>query len=163
VGIVMPAIYVALQQAAPVPIAAGTSGSNVPSHETRMLARMIKHPSGERPREVTRAVIGGSLRGGLVPSATVDELVFGSTTFGEGTPQAGALQGAGLVLTRAMSAGGPLLRVRAALGALGARHLRRSQRAVPRSAAGRHGLLRIGSEILAYDTVDVSTGTGHAC
>jgi hypothetical protein len=151
--------YVALQEPLPTLIAAGTlNPTSTPEMETRMIARLTLHPSGERPREVDRAVIGGSLRGGQVPSAVVDEIVFGSTNFAENTVQKEALQGASLVMVEALPQGAQSFHVlpQTVRGARGlytdAGHNFLSD--LPKDA----GLLRIGSEIVAYDALDPSGG-----
>ncbi|MBI5433453.1 MAG: hypothetical protein HZA52_11545 [Planctomycetes bacterium] len=151
-------IHVALQRAAPVPVAAGTMAQNPPGFETRLWSRLVMHPSGERPREVDRVAVGGSIRGGLVPSATVDELVFGTTKFGQGTTQGNALFGANLVLTRAFS--------EAQLDFQLAPRAVRAARGVWSDPAAYFldqlpkdcGLLKLGGEILAYDTYDRVSG-----
>jgi hypothetical protein len=157
-GFPQPAIYVALQRAAPVPIAAGTVAKNVPGFETRLWSRLVMYPSGERPREIQRAVIGGSLRGGLVPSATVDEFVFGSTQVGGGTTQGNALVGASLVPSRALDEASLDLRVapKAVRSARGVWYDPNAQflEQLPKDC----GLLRLGDEIVAYDHYDAVTG-----
>lgn len=152
------AIYVALQAAAPVPIAGGAIGQNTPDFETRAWARLVMHPSGERPREVDRVVVGGSIRGGLVPSATVDELVFGSTRFGQGTTQGSALYGSNLLVSRAFGESEADFEVapravRSARGVWGDPSLEFLDQ-LPEDC----GLLKIGSEILAYDRYDQVSG-----
>ncbi|MCE9593068.1 MAG: hypothetical protein K8S98_02645 [Planctomycetes bacterium] len=160
-GFNLQAIYVALQRAAQVPIASGTTAANTPGFETRLWSRLTMHPSGERPREIDRAIVGGSIRGGLVPSATVDEIVFGTTKVGQGTTQGNALFGANLVLERALS------------------ESQMDFQFVPRSVRSARGvwsdpsayfldqlpkdcgLLKIGTEIVAYDSYDTITGGGQ--
>ncbi len=157
-GFVTQAIYVALQSPAQVPVAGGTVGTNVPVFESRSWSRLVMHPSGERPREVDRVVVGGSIRGGLVPSATIDEVAFGSTHVGEGSTQGNALSGANFLVSRAFSEGDTNFQLaphavrnsRGVFGDLAASFLD----AAPKDT----GLLKIGSEILAYDAVDVGTG-----
>ncbi|MCK6447994.1 MAG: hypothetical protein L6Q99_16495 [Planctomycetes bacterium] len=157
-GFITQAIYVALQRAAPVPIAGGAIGQNTPGFETRLWARLVLHPSGERPREVQTVVVGGSSRGGLVPSATVDELAFGSTRFGEGTTQGNALFGANAVVTRAFGDGDLAFQLapktlRAARGFWADPTVTFLDQ-LPKDC----GLLKLGSEILAYDQYDSVTG-----
>ncbi len=154
-------VYVALQRQARIPLPAGRTGSCVSpaSVETRCRSRLVKFPSGERPRVVTRAVVGASLRGGSVPAAVADELVFGSTPFGDGGSAGASAQGAALTLLQQLPDGETTLRV---------------QPNEVRVAAGRHvdfskdfladlpqdgGLLRIGEEILAYESIDATSGT----
>jgi hypothetical protein len=77
------------------------------NYESRQFARALKHPSGERPRDPDRVVIGATIRNAGIPSATVDEIVFGSTLFGN----SGATQGGNLMLTEAFGDGQQTLKL----------------------------------------------------
>lgn len=148
-------IYVAMREAASAPIAAG--GNAQDPYEQRTYGRVTLFPSGERPREVVGLTIGGDFRAGRgdVPSAVVDEAVFGTTDFGEIDGQL-STHGAQLVLQTALGPGAAALdlvddTVRGA-------HTWSSNVA---NFLGRlaqdAGLLRIGQEILCYDSVDPDT------
>ncbi|MFT5151518.1 MAG: hypothetical protein ACI841_001505, partial [Planctomycetota bacterium] len=72
-------IYVSMTEEGPEPIArTGTYG------ESRLMTRIVKFPSGERPRIVQSVGVGTGYDGSGtgVPSALIDELVFGAPRFG---------------------------------------------------------------------------------
>jgi len=158
-------IYVALQDKSPELMTPGTpAGTTTTTNvvDTRGLTRLISFPSGERPRLSTRASIGGGAGGatsGAVPSALVDEIVFGDAKFGRAAtadPESGA--GASLILQTDLSETTTTMRVapvsvRIAIGQTGAGQL------MLNSMRKNAGLLRIGDEILAYDTLDANSGT----
>jgi hypothetical protein len=157
-GFELNALYVALQDPAPVPIAMGTvNPQQTSAAETRMIARLTLHPSGERPRTVGTAVVGGSIQGGLVPSATVDEIAFGSTTFGDGTSGGSAVQGAHLDLLQALGSGANGFTVAPKSVRVAAGDFSDGTNVLAKLPADA-GLLRIGSEILAYDSYDADSG-----
>jgi len=145
----------------------------------REVCRITSFPSGERPREVGQVSIGGSVREGdlPVPAAIVDEVTFGTTEFGKvGLPNLfGANvqeigQGAALRLFGDFGEDGSYLSVRSswngdennpsavgqalrtAQGSIGTPHLFLND--LPEDG----GLLRIGDEILAYESRDASAG-----
>ena len=150
-------VYVAANAAVRAPVAAGTSQTNISPAETRLQARLTLFPSGERPRDVTQVELGRALNGAGVPSAVIDEFVFGSQHFGEGTVHADALQGAQMSLTTDFGVGAQTFStfpkvVRVARGLQG--DPRNFLDDLPKDA----GLVRIGNEILCYDFIDSSTG-----
>lgn len=164
----LPHIYVGLQQPSPEPMTpetANPAGGEV-IYDTREIARLVCYPSGELPRQVTQAAIGGNAdaRGGSVPNAVVDEVVFGDArTFQIAIGSARPFYGASLILD-----GQPLTEQD-----LTVRVLPKAVRIagvdffldyeflteLPDDA----GLLRIGDEIVAYDQRDPSQGTFQLC
>jgi len=156
-GMQLGAIYVAANAAMRAPVAAGTSGVNVSPIETRLLSRLSLFPSGERPRDVTRVEIGRALDGSGVPSAVIDEIAFGTPLYGQGTQHAEAAFAAQMSLTSDLGLGAQSLRtmpkvIRTARGLVGDTKIFLDD--LPKDA----GLLRIGSEILCYDSYDSSSG-----
>ncbi len=151
------AICVALKEPAAVPIPMTLTGATAaPIYETRQLARVLKHPSGERPREVDRVVVGGTIRGVEIANSIADELVYGSTPFGDGNGS--PAQGGHLILTQDFQENAPTAVVatqslRIAYGQWSTSHNFCAD--LPTDA----GLLRISGEILAYDSVDTTNGT----
>ncbi|MEO6709015.1 MAG: hypothetical protein ABIP42_05510, partial [Planctomycetota bacterium] len=150
-------IYVAANAALQAPTAAGTSQANVSAAESRLHARLTVFPSGERPRDANRVEIGRALDGSGIPSAVVDEIAFGAPHFGEGTQHGDALQGAQMVLTQSFGIGAAAFEsfpqmVRVARGLVGDPKTFLAD--LPQDA----GLLRIGSEIVCYDSVDATSG-----
>jgi hypothetical protein len=167
-----PQIYVALQDKSPELMTPGTSaGANATTavFDTRGITRLMAFPSGERPRLSTRMSIGGGASGGTggassgasgaIPSAVVDEIVFGDAKFGRtatADPETGA--GGSLILTTDLAEAGTTmivapLSVRVAIGRTGAGT---QMLASMRTNAG---LLRIGDEIVGYNQLDASSGT----
>jgi hypothetical protein len=155
--------YVAFDRASLEPMVAGVADPNdLTQHiDTRSMCRMTAFPSGERPRVVEQVSIGGSVRQGEnpIPSAEVDEVVFGSTQFGEAIPFGGpeAGQGGALRLAVDFGEGGDYFYVspkslRVPLGTFGTPHTFLSD--LPNDG----GLLRIGDEILAFEECDVEQG-----
>jgi len=165
--------YVAFDRASPEPLIAGVYDPTNLSQvlDTRAICRMTAFPSGERPREVDQVAIGGSVRQGdsPVPGAIVDEIVFGTTEFGRALPVGGpeAGQGGAMRLAGEFSEGtgyfhvasqyqqtedgfstavGQALRI--PYGSIGTPHMFLSD--LPEDG----GLLRIGDEILAYESYD---------
>jgi hypothetical protein len=153
-------IYVAFDSPAPAPIASGTGSATQNSQTTvldsRQFARVLKHPTGERPREVDRVFVGSNLRGAEVTSAVVDEIAFGATVFGGAVGR--AEQGGQLVLINDVPPGPTQITVaqntlRLGLGDFVS--LVNPLGPLPQ----RPGLARIGEEIVCYDTFDSSNGT----
>lgn len=161
-------IYVALQDKSPEPMThgSGTTNANTQVIDTRALTRLVAYPSGERPRVVTAMSIGGSATGGsgVVPAAVVDEIVFGDAKCARGAgtdPE--ATTGASLILMDEIGESATSLRlmsqvVRIALGKTGSD--RKFFNDSPANGGLRKdgGLLRIGDEILAYESRDADTG-----
>ncbi len=150
--------WVALQDAASLPVAAGSATPTVSPYETRDIARLVLHPSGERPRVVDRAVVGASIRGAPGIAATADEIVFGVPELGAGTAGGTAVQGGQLRLITDLPGGSNSFMVLP-------QALRVAAGIYPDSTpflsemAQDAGLLRIGSEIVCYSALDASTGT----
>lgn len=158
--------WLAFEDRAPEPILASqppAQGSSAqPVVDSRLLSRIVGFPSGERPRIVSGVAVGGAANGlsGVVPGATVDELVFGDHQFGRaseaGDPEATA--GASMMLAQPASADDDQLvvvpnAVRIALGPVGGTHEFLAD--LPQDG----GLLRIGDEIVGYSQLDATTGT----
>jgi hypothetical protein len=146
-----------------VPVAAGSPGGLPPEAlfgENRRVGRITLFPSGERPREVDTVVIGGGSRGGQVPSALVDEIVFGTTRFGEVRGGGPGTLGGALVLGEPLSDGGSDLRTIPSVlrnPAGDVLYVAEFLADMPEDA----GLLRIGDEILCYDGLDVGSSSFH--
>jgi len=129
--------------------------------DTRLRARMVKWPSGERPRVVGGVTVGGEVSSDAgVPGAVVDELLFGSPQFLTGLPgavPATYTQAASMRLSEPASEGTDLLEVApttyiAAGGLVGGPPGTLSQ--LPDDA----GILRLGDELMCYDTRSAETG-----
>lgn len=154
--------YVALQRGAQAPLTFAPQPSNANVGDSRQKTRLVSHPSGEMPRVVTDASVGGDRAGGFVPSALVDEVVFGDT---EGIPTRGAIsypiadtRAGGAVLRQDLVQGGQttvLVHANAVRTSL-ARLFTSTDvlNAWPQDA----GLVRIGREILAYSALDAVSG-----
>ena len=148
-------IFVALQDRAPEPLLPDAH----PDPDIRLRTRLVCFPSGERPRAVASLSIGGGVnakQSGTIPSAVVDEIVFGDAQFPAGTD---VVRGASLILTKdvgeselsfTVDASG----VRLADGGYSVGANKALSLPLPEDA----GLLRIGDEIVAYDSRDASSG-----
>lgn len=82
----------------------------VVASDPRLRGRLVKWPSGERPRTVAQVAVGGGFDGenGTVPAMTVDEILFESSERFRGLPgsvPASHTQGASLVLAMEASEG----------------------------------------------------------
>ncbi len=163
-GYLLGRCFVALETRSPENVLAGTSvqGSTVPVVDARLVARLVSFPSGERPRAVSRAQVGGAVdgSGGAVPSAVVDEIAFGDAQFGRATPglEPESMAGAGLILAADVDDGATDLlvypmAVRIAMSRIDAVHDYLAD--LPPNG----GLLRLGDEIVAYRSYDASGGT----
>ncbi|MCZ6598412.1 MAG: hypothetical protein O7B99_12290, partial [Planctomycetota bacterium] len=149
--------YVALQAASPVPVAPDLQlGPEI--LDSRLRSRIVKFPSGELPRIAPSVAVGGSYQGGGIPSALVDELAFGSSDFGGASGFGQATWGAQLVVSSPISEGeedGIRVYPRTIRTALSNLSFDVEFLAgLPEDA----GLLRIGEEILCYDSRDPDTG-----
>lgn len=156
--------YVAFDSSVLTPTSPGAGGS-APANVTdpRYLGRMVKFPSGELPRSGSTIAIGtgaGGVAGFGVPSATVDEVVFGDVLahagFG-GTSSAAHAAGAGMVLAASATASDQSLSVfpsdvRTPEGTVG------SPQTVLSALPPDGGLLRIGEEIVAYRALAGASG-----
>lgn len=104
-GVILGTAYVALEEPLPIPYAAGSSNPDaalLPIADPRIYTRIVKFPSGERPRIVANASLGGpAIPGapGTIPSATIDEVAFGNPLFGSAELGEGGIGGQ-LVLER---------------------------------------------------------------
>ncbi len=156
--------FVAFQTRSPENVAAGSAVDNeeIPTVDTRLLARLVCFPSGERPRAVTKVRIGGSPAdpSGVVPAAVVDELAFGDAQFGRAAPDLDpeSMCGASLVLSVDADETATELTVRPkavriALSDVGA------DREFLGDMPANGGLLRMGDEIVAYRSYDAQQGT----
>jgi hypothetical protein len=148
-GFDVTATYVALDQPLPTPIAASAVPKGV-APNTLPLARVTLFPSGERPRNVARVSLGADFRGagaGAAP-AYVDEVVFGTDVLDHQFVVAAPafLEGAQNLVVRKVqrTLGGDV----ADAGPLGG---------LPADS----GLLRLGSEIVAYDGYDAAGSSIH--
>lgn len=153
--------YVALDTPAPAPIAFGT-GSAVttaqnPILDSRQYSRVLKHPSGERPREVDRVFVGSNLRGAEAASSVVDELAFGATNFGGAMGR--AQQAGQLLLINDLATGPQSFNVAANILKLAAGEYGTGSVNPLSALPNRPGLARIGDEIICYDSVDASTAS----
>lgn len=158
------ATYVALQEPLGVPVPAGADPALAATGQLpdqRRVSRLSKFPSGERPRVVDTVAVGNDFRSGsggaAVPSAVVDELVFGSTTFGVAVGGGDAFEGGGLVLVQRCTDADRTLQVdpRTLRSAQGDAFTSSTVLSwLPQDA----GLLRIGDEILCYDGYDADSG-----
>ncbi len=159
-------IYVALQARAPTPLQAGQpiAPGQPLTYDTRATPRLTCFPSGERPRVVDQVRVGGAIQGagsGAVPSAVIDEIVFGDAQFGTGTGfgQFDDLQGACLMLAADMTESAQSLSVYPRSVRVPGYDVLVTNRffldpPFPTDA----GLLRIGDEILAFNSRDPASG-----
>ena len=143
--------FVALRDAAQAPIAAGGAAD---PYEIRTYGRMTAFPSGERPRITDALTLGGEFRGAGagVPSALIDEVVFGTTSFGQ-LDGSRATHGSQLVLELALAQGAQALDLvdHTVRGAATVSSLQASFLAAASLDAG---LVRIDEEILCYADLD---------
>ncbi len=179
-GIVVGANYVALER--PMSIFVPASPITDPPIDSRLLARMALFPSGELPREVRQGQLGGDAFDGggrsgpgSVPSATVDEALFFPNFFGElsGMPMQ-------LVLANDLGENDKTFTVvkdqaRTTLGDIGVEDESAGKKGGAKSGASNSGksssgtpvnvlanlpehggLLRMGDELLCYDSYDAS-------
>jgi len=157
--------YVALTEPQPEPIPLGPAGgfsSGSATADTRGLARIAKFPTGERPRIVANAMVGGHFRAGSggVPEVVVDELLFSDTDFGIGLGLADPedSQGAQLIMLEATGEQDLRLRVRPGSVRLPLQDIGANGVQVLSQLPSDAGLLYVGTEILAYDSYDASSG-----
>jgi hypothetical protein len=158
-------IYVALESACPEPMAASLyPGVVSPTTESRLLTRLVKFPSGERPRVVTGVGLGAGYGDGsdaIVPSVVVDEVVFGDPRFARGVggaaPATSTLAGQ-MALSSSFGVGQTNFTVwhQAIQTSFG---LYETAQQLLNQMPEDGGLLRIGGEIVAYVSRDVTTGT----
>ncbi len=152
--------FVAFQTRSPENVIAGSAVPNAADAviESRLIARLVCFPSGERPRAVSNVQIGGGANGAVVPSALVDEVAFGNARFGEADGlDREAMSGASLILDADIDESAAVLQVRPravqiARGTVG------SQTSFLTNLPADGGLLRIGDEIVVYRSYDADTG-----
>jgi hypothetical protein len=151
------AVWVALSTKLPTPLVpSAVPSSSTAQMDTRILSRVLKHPSGERPREVDRVAVGEDLRGGQGMAATADEIVLHSAQFADSSGP--SIRGASFFLMDPFGEGAQAMRVaprslRIPLGRYGEETDFLNQ--LPQDA----GLLLIGDEIVCYDSRLPDTGT----
>lgn len=171
--------WVALEKRVQEPIAPGTvptSNNQGAVYDTREIARLVCYPSGELPRRVSSVAIGGAYdrRPGEVPAAIVDELTFGDSQFSPiqtGTQRTDWRGGAFILESNPPGTGSTtpvgetdltlFVRkdaVRTAYGDNSDINVR-FLKDLPEDA----GLLRIGDEIVCYDSRDPETGQIQIC
>ncbi len=149
--------YVALQEPARAPIAAGSAMSDSTQQgtlDTRWWSRISMFPSGERPREMSGVRIGGdyrSARGGSVPSAVIDEIVMSGSRFGETSSYGEDTWGGQLVLAMPVSEGDSTLEVFNQTLRTPAGSYRFDQNFLD-ELPEKGGILRIGDELVFYDS-----------
>ncbi len=149
-------IHVALEDVAPVPVAAGTNQPGDEIYDSRVIARIAKYPSGEMPREANQVAVGGSYQaGGAIPSALVDEICFGSSEF---TGDADTW-GAQMRLEQDLGEEGDTIDLVADAIRLPLGLFFFSNAAFLSGMPPDAGLLRIGDEILCYEGYEANTGT----
>jgi hypothetical protein len=151
-------VYVALSGPVSLPMAGGASATAGAGAllDSRFVTRVSKFPSGELPRSITSVALGGAFGAATgVPAATVDEVVFGNLEFSGVEPT----QGGQMLLSAPLDAAAEDLRVapdtlripRGRVQVQGARFLDDW----PEDA----GVLRIGDELLVYQSYDSLSGT----
>lgn len=160
--------YVGLGAGLSAPIGAGNL--NVQLDDLRLIPRMVKFPSGERPltmdqvlfgREASAAgVAAGGSGSGEIPAVVIDEIVYTTKDHGSGLVngfQPSAHLGSGLVLAADLNETDTTLGVESALAAprgyvptTYVQAMRVLDRAI--------GLARIGDEIVCYTGKDEQTG-----
>ena len=153
-------VYVALESECPEPMASSIfEGNEATLSESRLLTRLVKFPSGERPRAVAGVGIGAGYRedsDAVVPSVVIDEVVFGDPRFARGAVgalPANSTQGSQLILAENFAAGASSFlawpnSVRNSNGAYTSNDAFLEQ--MPEDG----GLLQIGEEILSYTSRD---------
>jgi len=155
--------YVAFQTRSPENVEPGSAVQNsaTPEYDSRLIARIVMFPSGERPRAVSTARIGGGGEGSgaTVPSAFVDEVAYGDAQFGRGlsSDYQEAMNGANLVLEADLDESASTLTVRPKTMRVAIGNTGWIQEILPQLASN-GGLLRIGDEILAYASYDAPSG-----
>lgn len=153
--------FVALTEGIPEPFLVENTGGGNNVTDPRMRARMVKWPSGERPRVVGGVAIGGDVRNGTgLTDAVVDEVMFDSPDFLTGLPGANPAthtQAASMILREDMDESTTFLDVAPTTfitpdGYAGGGNGILGQ--LPADA----GILRIGDELVAYDERDAGNG-----
>ncbi|MCA9000459.1 MAG: hypothetical protein KDB61_00955, partial [Planctomycetes bacterium] len=155
--------WVGLSTGLPTDLVVGSVGGASSNEDPRLLPRMAKFPSGERPSSADQVAIGGNANGANdtlpIPEVVVDEVVFQTLTHGQGLINGYApesLAGSGLVLGEDLSESDTALRVNFTL--LSSRGQLSGDREVLNTLPFNVGLARIGDEILCYVGKDYDTG-----
>ncbi|MDF1836510.1 MAG: hypothetical protein P1V35_01460, partial [Planctomycetota bacterium] len=141
--------------------ASGTGASG--EEDQRLLPRIAKFPSGERPSSAGQVVFGGDAASSdtslPIPEVVIDEVVFQDLTHGAGLASGmttEATMGSGLVLGEDLTDSQTILRVRPDL--FTSRGRVRSDFQVLNTLPHNVGLARIGDEIVCYINKDFDTG-----
>ena len=155
-------VYVALQERLFAPLNFVPPVANIPQPaDSRRNSRLISFPSGEMPRVVTETTVGSNTDGSLVPSAVIDEVVFGDTMGVDASPvyELADTRAAAAMLGEDLTpAAAPTIRI----------HQKRFRTSLDAFETGADvldswptdaGLIRIGREILCYSNVDPGSGT----
>ncbi|MFN0007718.1 MAG: hypothetical protein ACKVXR_07405 [Planctomycetota bacterium] len=144
--------FIALQAAVVQPLTADPAPAN---QDARLRTRLVCFPSGEKPRIVGTTTIGRGFDGaaaGAVPSAVVDEAVYGDAQFGRASPgDPDAVAGASLVLQDPLDDAGLQTRVRPKSVRLALGHFSADYEFLTETPDDA-GLLRIGDEIVCYNS-----------
>ncbi|MDF1797916.1 MAG: hypothetical protein P1V81_01965 [Planctomycetota bacterium] len=153
-------IFVALNGPAPIPISPGVqtqiSGQTV--YDIRETARLVMFPSGELPREIDRVFVGDSIETPTTTRARIDEAGFLSSPFGLSTGAGEPALGGSLYLRQELGSGSTTIFVQPASLRHAGGNISSSTPLLdelPDDA----GLLRIGSEIVCYQSYDSQAGT----
>ncbi len=161
---------------APVPAGGDLGDPKDPAMDSRLRGRMTAFPSGERPRNTKTVTVGSAIDGTSLMNATVDEITFGSSTFGgaDGGLPPESYRGAQMVLMEDLNQANTLdpmvvlpRTISLPMGLVGFRPFSFAKLFPDGPAPGPYlseldedgGLLRVGEEILAYEGVDSGTGT----
>ena len=153
--------YVGLQDRLSVPYAGSVQDDTIV--DTRIVPRVTKFPSGERPRSVLGVSIGGAAggTGGNVPSAVVDETVIGISVFGGGVAGDASIGGQ-LIVDRHFPEGSETLEVAAlVIRVMSGDHGTDRELMADPELPEDGGLLRIGREIMFYDSYSAEGHTFH--
>lgn len=144
--------FIALQAALAQPLTADSAPVDM---DARLRTRLVCFPSGEKPRIVGTTTIGQGFDGaaaGAVPSAVVDEAVYGDAQFGRASPgDPDAVAGASLVLVDFLDDAGLQAKVRPKSVRLPQGHFSVDYEFLTETPDDA-GLLRIGDEIVCYNS-----------
>ena len=169
VGLAPNQVYLAFTEEAPILVTAGAlpttpaSLANSGFPDIRETPRLTLFPSGERPRLVDSATLGGEALGGNNPDALMDEAVFYSTTYAgslglpSGVNTGDASLGASMFLREELGASSTSLWVDPNAYRLPG-GLIYAQSGPLSTLPGDAGLLRVGNEIICYSDFDQSSG-----
>ncbi|MFT7484295.1 MAG: hypothetical protein ACI9F9_000135 [Candidatus Paceibacteria bacterium] len=154
--------YFTLNSAAPAPVAAGSFAGIAGTVDSRAIGRVLSFPSGERARDVRTVTVGSAFDGSSIADVLVDEVAFGATEFGmrtAGISDPESVQAAQLVLEEDFpeTSGASVINVfgsaiRLPMDTIG------SVYDYLGDLDSDGGLVRIGEEILAYESLDIPAG-----